>query len=68
MNNSRGKKVKSLGRVRLFETSWTVAHQAPPFVEFSRQEYWSGLPFPSPKTKTLQIAEDKKLFLQFILY
>ena len=27
---------------------WTVAHQAPPSMEFSRQEYWSGLPFPSP--------------------
>ena len=30
------------------ETPWTVAHQAPLFMEFSRQEYWSGLPFPSP--------------------
>ena len=29
-------------------TPWTIAHQAPLFVEFSRQEYWSGLPFPSP--------------------
>ena len=29
-------------------TPWTVAHQAPPTMEFSRQEYWSGLPFPSP--------------------
>ena len=41
-------KVKSLSRVRLFVTSWTVAHQAPPSVGFSRQECWSGLPFPSP--------------------
>ena len=41
--------VKSLSRVRLFVTPWTVAHQAPPSMEFSRQEYWSGLPFPSPK-------------------
>ena len=40
--------VKSFGRVRLFATPWTVAHQAPPSMEFSRQEYWSGLPFPSP--------------------
>ena len=40
-------KVKSLSRVRLFVTQWTVAHKAPPSVEFSRQEYWSGLPFPS---------------------
>ena len=41
-------KVKSLSHVRLFATPWTVAHQAPPPVGFSRQEYWSGLPFPSP--------------------
>ena len=41
-------KVKSLSRVRLFATPWTVAHQAPPPMGFSRQEYWSGLPFPSP--------------------
>ena len=32
-----------------FETSWTVAHQAPLFMGFSRQEYWSGLPFPPPE-------------------
>ena len=37
-----------LSRVRLFATPWTVAHQAPPPVGFSRQEYWSRLPFPSP--------------------
>ena len=41
-------KVKSLSRVRLFATLWTAAHQAPPSMGFSRQEYWSGLPFPSP--------------------
>ena len=40
--------MKSLSRVRLFATPWTVAHQVPPSMEFSRQEYWSGLPFPSP--------------------
>ena len=40
--------MKSLSRVRLFETPWTVAYQAPPSMGFSRQEYWSGLPFPSP--------------------
>ena len=38
----------SLSCVWLFVTPWTVAHQAPPFMGFSRQEYWSGLPFPSP--------------------
>ena len=41
-------KVKSLSRVQLFGTPWTVAHQAPPSMGFSRQEYRSGLPFPSP--------------------
>ena len=40
--------VKSLSRVRLFATPWTVAYQASPSMGFSRQEYWSGLPFPSP--------------------
>ena len=43
------KKVKSLSRVRLLETSWTAAYQAPPSMGFSRQEYWSGVPLPSPK-------------------
>ena len=41
-------KVKLLSRVRLYATPWTVAYQAPPSMGFSRQEYWSGLPFPSP--------------------
>ena len=40
--------VKSLSRVWLFETPWTVAYYAPPSMGFSRQEYWSGLPFSSP--------------------
>ena len=40
--------VKSLSRVQLFVTPWTVAYQPPPSMGFSRQEYWSGLPFPSP--------------------
>ena len=42
-------KVKSLSRVRLLATPWTAAHQAPPSMGFSRQEYWSGVPLPSPK-------------------
>ena len=42
-------KVKSLSRVRLFVTPWTAAYQAPPCMGFSRQEYWNGLPLPSPK-------------------
>ena len=41
-------KVKSISHVRLFATLWTVAHQASPSMGFSRQEYWSGLPFPFP--------------------
>ena len=41
-------KVKSLSRVRLFETPWTAAYQAPPSMGFSRQEYWSGVPLSSP--------------------
>ena len=44
-------KVKSLSRVRLFATPWTTAYQAPPSMGFSRQEYWSGVPLPSPSYK-----------------
>ena len=40
--------VQSFSHVRLCETPWTVAHQAPLSIGFPRQEYWSGLPFPSP--------------------
>ena len=42
-------KVNSLSCVRLLATPWTAAHQAPPSMGFSRQEYWSGVPLPSPK-------------------
>ena len=52
MSSNQGRKYKNviitLNHVQLFETSWSVAHQAPLSMEFSRQEYWSGLPFPSP--------------------
>ena len=41
-------KVKSLSRAQLWATPWTVAYHAPPSMEFSRQEYWSGVPLPSP--------------------
>ena len=37
-----------LSHVQLFETPWTIACQAPLSIDFSRQDYWSGLPFPSP--------------------
>ena len=40
--------VKLLSRVQLFVTPWTVAYQSPQSMEFCRQKYWSGLPFPSP--------------------
>ena len=45
-------KVKLLSRVQLFSTSWTAAYQAPPSMGFFRQEYWSGLPLPSPYFKS----------------
>ena len=45
--------MKSLSRVQLFATPCTVAYQAPPSMEFSRQEYWSGVPLPNVKLKTL---------------
>ena len=47
-------KVKPLSHVRLFATLWTAAHQAPPPMGFPRQEYWSGVPLPSPKKKKLR--------------
>ena len=46
--NSQMSERTSLSRVRLFATPWIVAHQTPLSMEFSRQEYGSGLPFPSP--------------------
>ena len=46
-------RVKSLRHVRLFATPWTTASQAPPSMGFSRQQYWSELPFPSPFYMTI---------------
>ena len=51
-------KVKSLSRVQLLATSWTAAYQAPPSMGFSRSEYWSGVPLPSPTTG-LAMEENK---------
>ena len=48
MPAKKRKKVKSLSCIQLFATPWTVAYQVPPSMGFSRPEYWSGLPFPSP--------------------
>ena len=53
-----------LSRVRLSVTPWTVAYQAPPSMEFSRQEYWSGLPFPSPEDLPNSGTEPGPLALQ----
>ena len=73
-------KVKSLSRVQLLATPWTTAHQAPPSIGFSRQEYWSGVPLPSvilheayPKTSVMgtvaQLLQLRKLWqrLNFVL-
>ena len=57
-------KVKSLSCVRLFATPWTVAHQAPPSMGFSRKEYWSRLPFPSPGDLPNPGIEPRSLTLQ----
>ena len=54
-------RVKSLSRVWLLATPWTAANQAPPSMGFSRQEHWSGLPFPSP---CLCIGKEKKRLRQ----
>ena len=58
-------KVKSLSRVQLFSTPWTAAYQTPPCIGFSRQEYWSGLPLPSPldHQKSKRVPENHLLLL-----
>jgi len=55
-------KVKSLSSVRLLVTPWTAAHQAPLSMGFARQEYWSGVPLPSP-TKGYYSAIKKNAIL-----
>ena len=59
---------KSLSCVQLFATSWTLAHQAPLSMGFSRQEYWSGLPFPSPGDLPNPRIKPRSPVLQVILY
>ena len=56
----------SLSRVQLFVTSWTAAPQASLSMELSRQEYWSGLPFPSPGDFPDPGIEPRSLELQAI--
>ena len=47
----------SLSRIQLFATLWTIAYQAPPSMGFFRQEYWTGLPFPSPGDLPNRVTE-----------
>ena len=54
----------SLSRIQLFATPWTIACQALLFMEFSRQEYWSGLPFPSPEDLPDPVIEPRSLASQ----
>ena len=60
--------MKSLSRVRLLATPWIAAHQAPPSMGFSKQEYWSGVPLPSPKyiySKVNQIGTANEILVVF---
>ena len=52
---------QSLSRVRLFVTPWTIARQAPLSMEFSSQEYWGGLPFPSPGEMKYNAINKRKI-------
>ena len=59
-------KVKSLSRVRLLATPWAAAHQAPPSIGVSRQEYWSGMPLPSLKQHAIEWLMGYHFLLQGI--
>ena len=59
-------KVKLLSRVRLLATPWTAAYQVPPSMGFSRQEYWSGLPLPSPIMVLVPVKENTKWKMQML--
>ena len=60
--------MKSLSRVRLFATPWTIAYQVPPSMEFSKQEYWNGLPFPSSEDLPNPAIEPRSPALQADAY
>ena len=60
-NTRRGLRAQSLSHVQLFVTPWAAAHQAPLTMEFPRQEYWSGLPFPTPGGLPNPAIEPKSL-------
>ena len=53
--------MKLLSRVRLFATPWTAAYQAPLPLGFSRQEYWSGVPLPSPNRRQITIEGTEEM-------
>ena len=57
--------MKSLSRVRLLATPWTAAYQAPPFMGFSRQEYWSGVPLPSPSGNLGNVKKNESQFSHY---
>ena len=58
--------MKSLSRVRLLATSWTAAYQAPPSMGFSMQEFWSGVPLPSPSLAVITSKNAKELDLDTV--
>ena len=60
--------MKSLSRVRLLATPWTAAHEAPPSMGFSRREYWSGVPLPSPKACLSRYIFNSTLYKLDITY
>ena len=59
-------KVKLLSRVQLLATPWTATYQAPPSMGFSRQEYWSGVPLPSPHSGKGEHGEGYPLYIIFL--
>ena len=61
-------KVKSLRRVRLLVIPWTVAYQAPPSMESSRREYWSGLPLPSPSLISIIYQHELAVGIHMFIY
>ena len=63
MHESEKVKVKSLSRVRLLATPWTATYPTPPSMGFSRQEYWSGVPLPSPMTNLGTILTSRDITL-----
>ena len=63
MQRAAAAAAKSLSRVQLLATPWTAAYQVPPSMGFSRQEYWSGVPLPSPMTKLDSILQSRDITL-----